>query len=376
LENAVNENVDIVLDLLFCVRCSQLEAQVMLVGLAEMADLLGVTKQVLTNWRSRKANFPEPIAELKSGPVWDWKAIEAWAFAEGIEIAHPKDADPLGGNRPSRAAKVVALMNMKGGVGKSTLTANLGWHAAHEKNMRVLFVDLDPQFNLSQYILGIKGYEGLLDSESPTIDKLFTVSTPGALKINIADIIQEVHDWNDGSCLHLLPAKLDLAWIIRNAPSSANLLNDNLESLKDKYDLILIDCAPTDSVLSDAAYMAADYIFVPVRPEFLSTIGLPLLLESLDRFQRLNPNRPIPIFGGIIFNDTNENAEHDRARNYVRKVADEHDLHIFANEISHSDSYPVGSRIGKPIFLTDNARSWKKTEFRHVATEFLKRIGR
>jgi chromosome partitioning protein len=187
-------------------------------------------------------------------------------------------------------------------------------------------------------------------------------------------MVREVHNWNDGSCLHLIPAKLDLAWSIRNAPASANLLEDHLGDIKERYDLILIDCAPTDSVLSDAAYMASDYIFVPVRPEFLSTIGLPLLLESMRRFQISQPNRALPTFGGIMFNGTGEKVEHDRARAYVRTVADQHDLHVFEHEISHSDSYPVGSRVGKPIFLTEKARTSKKTEFAEVAEEFLRRV--
>lgn len=344
-----------------------------LLGLAEMADLFGVTKQVMTNWRSRKAGFPEPIAELKSGPVWSAEAITAWAGSEGLEIVE-KFEEASSSPARKRQAKVAALMNMKGGVGKSTLTANLAWFAAHQRNLRVLLVDLDPQFNLSQYILGATGYEKLVESNSPTIEKIFMAATPGSTKVQIEDIINRIHEWNDGSCIHILPSRLDLAWIIRNAPSSANLLNDNLNEVKDMYDLILIDCAPTDSVLSDASYMAADYIFVPVRPEFLSTIGLPLLLESLERFQSLNPTKSVPTFGGIIFNDTGEKVEHDRARNYVRGVADMNDLHILSNEVSHSDSYPVGSRTGKPIFLTENARSTKKTEFTMVANEVLKRM--
>jgi chromosome partitioning protein len=265
-------------------------------------------------------------------------------------------------------------MNMKGGVGKSTLVANLGWYAAHQRNFRVLLIDLDPQFNLSQYILGIKGYEALLDAHAPTIASLFAPAQAGS-DVDIRTIVRPVQEWNDGSLLHLLPASLDLAWAIRNAPASANLLDDHLGDLKDRYDLILIDCAPTDSVLSDAAYMASDFIFVPVRPEFLSTIGLPLLLQSQAIFQTKNPNRSLPTFGGIIFNDTGEKAEHDRAREYVRSVAEDNDLHIFTNEVSHSDSYPVGSRVGKPIFLTDNARTNKKTEFFQVGEEFIGRIG-
>lgn len=343
-----------------------------LVGLAELADLFGVTKQVMSNWRSRKANFPTPIAELKSGPVWDISAIRTWATSENLPLYEIGGSDSaVSETGQVRRAVVAAMMNMKGGVGKSTLTANLGWYCAHKHDYRVLLIDLDPQFNLSQYILGIKGYEALLDAGTPTIDSLFKASDD----VSVRSIVQNVQSWWDGSCLHIMPARLDLAWAIRNAPASANLLHDNLEDLKNEYDLILIDCAPTDSVLSDAAYMAADYMFVPVKPEFLSTIGVPLLLESQRVFSNKNPSRPLPTFGGIIFNDASEKVEHDRARAYVRRIAIENDLYVFANELSHSDSYPVGSRVGKPIFLTDNARTVKKDEFSRVAEEFISRMG-
>jgi chromosome partitioning protein len=343
---------------------------VVLVGLAELAELFGVTKQVVTNWRSRKSGFPEPIADLKSGPVWSLDAMRAWAKLADIPLAQAqKKRSPTS----RRAATVAAFMNMKGGVGKSTLAANLGWYAAYEGNKRTLLVDLDPQFNLSQYILGLGGVKALFESKAPTIDRLFR---PGAEKERVAirDIIQEVHDWNDGTCLHLLPSTLDLAWTIRNAPTTANLLRDSLLEVKDEYDLIIIDCAPTDSVLSDAAYMAADYIFVPVRPEFLSAIGLPLLLESMERFQSAHPTLSIPTFGGIIFNDATDSLEHAKARKNVLDVAKQHGLHVFRSQISHSNSYAAGSRLGKPIFMTDYARSARKNEFNHVAQEFMERM--
>jgi len=343
-----------------------------------MADLFGVTKQVITNWRSRKAGFPQPVVELKSGPVWSRDAVIGWAASENVVVVgtYVEDEDLallLGEDR--RRGIVAAIMNMKGGVGKSTLAANLGWYSAYEKNLRVLLIDLDPQFNLSQYILGIKGYEKLLDENALTIDALFAPTIPGAAAVDINDIVVKVQAWRDGSCIHLLPATLDLAWSVKNAPHKAHVLRDNLEDIKYNYDIVIIDCAPTESMLSHAAYLAADYIFVPVKPEFLSTIGLPLLLRSLEEFQKEHRTATPPAFGGIIFNDTGEKTEHDRSRTYVKQVADENDLQIFDNEISHSDSYPSGSRVGKPIFLTDNARSWKKDEFNRVAAEFIERLG-
>lgn len=345
-----------------------------LIGLAEMAELFGVTKQVVTNWRSRKAGFPKPIAELKSGPVWDSDSIEIWAETEGLEFDKLSE-ETVELDEAVRSARIVAMMNMKGGVGKSTLAANLGWFCSHQLNFKVLLVDLDPQFNLSQYILGVRGYLELLDSEADMVDQIFEAAMKDGASVDVHSLVRRVKQWADGSLLHLLPARLDLAWSIRNAPSAANLLGDRLEELRAEYDIILIDCAPTDSMLSDAAYMAADYIFVPVRPEFLSAIGLPLLLQSQARFQERNPTRSLPTFGGVIFNDASEKSEHAKARRDVKEVAALNDLYVFKSELSHSDSYPAGARAGKPIFLTDHARDWKKAELTSVANEFIERIG-
>lgn len=347
-----------------------------LLGLAEIAALLGVTKQVIANWKARKPNFPTPIAELKSGPVWSKDAVMAWAEGESIPIAEaPEPAHDDGKTARNRRAVVAALMNMKGGVGKSTMTANVGWFGAYRRNLRVLMIDLDPQFNLSQYILGLRRYEKLVDDGAPTIASLFDEADGDGKQVVLSDVVRAVADWDDGSCLHIVPATLELAFQMRYAIDRPHILRDQIDDVRDQYDLILIDCAPTESILSWATYLAADYIFIPVKPEFLATIGLPLLLRSIKKFQAVHQNNPVPEIGGIIFNDTGEKTEHDRSRNYVQSVATKNGWYVFNNEVSHSDSYPAGARIGKPIFLTDNARSWKKEEFNNVAAEFLEKVG-
>jgi chromosome partitioning protein len=101
-------------------RCSQtiLDAVMELLGLAEVAELLGSTKQNVANWRARREDFPEPVATLKSGPVWNADSILEWASNEGIAIQREEPDDAADFSR--RRAIVVAMMNMKGGVGKST----------------------------------------------------------------------------------------------------------------------------------------------------------------------------------------------------------------------------------------------------------------
>lgn len=344
-----------------------------LVGLAEVADLLGVTKQNVANWRSRRDDFPQPIATLKSGPVWSTQAIAEWATREGITVSLQDVA--AADEEPTRRAIIVAMMNMKGGVGKSTLTANLGWYAAARRDLRVLLIDLDPQFNLSQYVLGVSRFEKLLDAGEPTIDDLFKPHSPGKEPPFIEELINHVSDYDDGSCLHLIPSRLELAWSIQHAVDKSRILRDSINDVRDQYDLILIDCSPTESVLSKAAYFCSDYIAVPVKPEFLSTIGLPLLIKSIDEFRSLNPNDPFPEILGIIFNDVSDKIEHRKSMNFVKKTAAELKIPVFDNELGHSDSYPAGARKGQPIFWTNNARDTKKNELARLAGEFLQRIG-
>ena len=188
-----------------------------LVGLAEIASLIGATKQVVSNWRTRKPGFPAAVAELKSGPVWDRDVIVKWVKKEGLTLAEQTKPEGQLKKFASRNARSVAIMNMKGGVGKSTLAANFGWYAAHERDRRVLLVDLDPQFNLSQYILGAQGYEKLLDQKRPTVEALFRDTHAPGRPASIRKTIVKVVDYRDGSCVHLIPANLELAWTIKNA---------------------------------------------------------------------------------------------------------------------------------------------------------------
>jgi chromosome partitioning protein len=347
-----------------------------LVGLAEVAELLQTSRQTVANWRSRRGNFPAPVADLKSGPIWRRAEILEWAAANELAVAETDTTDL--DSTPRTAPSTVALMNMKGGVGKSTLTANLGWYCAYKRNQRVLLVDLDPQFNLSQYVMGTARYEKHLEDRKGTILDVFEQATPPSVSrkkpkvVTAANTISRVHAWTDGSHIDLVPSSLDLAWTLKNPNDKDHLLAYFLDEVQEQYDTILIDCAPTESMLTTAAYLAADSILIPVKPEFLSTIGLPLLVRSLTDFKRLH-RKSIEVLG-IVFNASADKLEHDRSRGFVRKVAADNGWDVFDNEIAYSDSYPKGSRFGKPIFLTDYARAHKVSNFICVADEFMRKL--
>lgn len=280
-------------------------------------------------------------------------------------------------------ATVVSMINMKGGVGKSTLTFNLAWRAAWQENLRVLAVDLDPQANLSQYFLGAEGYLKLIQPGSKTVVDIFEqFSAPSTITgaptlVEPNKVIHKLKRWNDGSLLDLIPSRLELSWTLKNPTEKAQLLPQFLSKVQDQYDLILIDCAPTESILTVAAYKSSRYVFVPVRPEFLATIGLPLLARSLNEFKLLNQNQTIEM-GGIIFNGlrrSNTPPEQIKSMADVKKIAKEEGWPVLYNPAHHSDSYPTGSREGTPIFRTSYARDYVQSEFNQVANEFLSKVG-
>lgn len=277
----------------------------------------------------------------------------------------------------------VSLINMKGGVGKTTLAFNLAWYCAWKANLKVLAVDLDPQANLSQYFMGAKDYLEYIDSDKGTIVEVFEqFSAPkgkrgSATIIDPDDLIVVLNEWNDGSLLHLIPSRLELAWTLKNPTEKAQLLPQFLATVSDDYDLVIIDCAPTESILTTAAYSSSRYIVVPVRAEFLATIGLPLLARSLEEFRLMHQNQEIEM-AGIIFNDKRRvrtPPEQNASIKAVKTLASGFGWPVFKNAAHHSDSFPTGSRDSTPIFLTKKALHYVRDEFNEVAEEFLQEIG-
>ncbi|MGD0679499.1 MAG: ParA family protein [Polyangiaceae bacterium] len=278
-------------------------------------------------------------------------------------------------------ATTISLINMKGGVGKTTLATQLAWYATYFLDKKVLLVDLDPQANVSQAVMNPQGYVNWLNQGKPTVVDLFEEFTPtgsasnSPKKLDPANLIfRRVKYQQDGSLLDLVPSRLELSWSLRNPAGKENLLARFIAKVEADYDLVFIDCAPTDSMLTDAAYLSSRYILVPMRAEFLAAIGFPLLSRSIDAFKIRHENHAIDICG-LVFNDYRENRESRLARADVEKNAAKFGWYIFANEVPHSDSYPRSAREGMPINQTKGTHSKTKEDFTLFADEFFLRIG-
>lgn len=283
-------------------------------------------------------------------------------------------------------ARKVALINMKGGVGKSTLATNLAWAmATPSRNKKVLVIDLDPQFNCSQYLLGASRMENIIENGTPTVWDVFEqlTSVPGRPPeaLDPSDAVVRVHPRYSTSRaanlgrIDLIPARLELSQTLRNPTGKEHLLKGAVDNLEGDYDLVIIDCAPTDSVLTTAAYLVADYILVPVRPEFLSTIGLPLLEQSLNDFETRYPGNA-PSVLGLVFNAiSNYSPEETTSRNEVRQVARRSRWPLFNAQVTYSRSFPKSAREGQPIFRTSYVRTTTRQNFDRFAAEFARKVG-
>jgi chromosome partitioning protein len=167
--------------------------------------------------------------------------------------------------------KKVSVINMKGGVGKSTLCAQLAWHfsAKWGWDKRVLIVDLDPQFNVSQYVLGVQRYQSeVISGNRPTIWDIFEQASraPGLKSSGrkLSDAVLRVVDYDDGALLDIIPSQLDLSYTLKNPSQKEHLLSNFIDTIQDNYDLILIDCAPTESILTPQppTWQAITYSFL------------------------------------------------------------------------------------------------------------------
>ena len=273
-----------------------------------------------------------------------------------------------------RGPVCVSVINMKGGVGKTTITALLGREAAR-KNLRVLVVDLDPQANLSQAYMRT-AYRRFLDEKHPSIVELFDGYRPptrdreSPTPLNPLDVVRQVYP--DGT-LSYIPSRFDFSDnLVRSLKPDPQVLAQCVASHFADKDLVLIDCPPTESVFTQAAYHASRYVLVPVRPEYFATVGFPLLAQSLAAFRAENPSHYIDVMGVVINNGfyhggNDGGPEKRQALREIREEAEKNGWHIFDYEMPHSRGFPKLMRGD----LNDPGNA---AYFSTFADEFLKRL--
>lgn len=199
-------------------------------------------------------------------------------------------------------AKIISFINMKGGVGKTTLTKDLGYFLATQRDYKILFIDLDPQSNLTQSFFRKFGYhqESLLDIVDPEIeDSVIEVSPNTSNKKTIGSDISIQKLFKPGVISHLkksdcllklnenisiIPGTLKAIFSERNSNIENHLFNYiNQTKLKGDFNFIFIDCPPTYSNYTISALITSDYFITPSKPDAYSVLGIEMLHEVVKR---------------------------------------------------------------------------------------------
>ena len=250
-------------------------------------------------------------------------------------------------------AKIIAITNQKGGVGKTTTSVNLSACVAAE-GRRVLVVDADPQGNTSSG-LGVRVKE-----KTPTVYEVMAGETP----------IEQAICKTAVKGLMVLPADIRLAGAeieLANMEHRERVIADMLEGVKAQFDYIFIDCPPSLGMITLNALCAADGVLIPIQCEYFALEGVSALMGTVQKVQKMN--RRLAIEGVVLtMLDARTNLGVQVAQE-VRKV--------FKNKVSQT-VIPRNVRLGEapshglPINLYD-PRSLGAQSYQQLAKEFLAR---
>lgn len=252
-----------------------------LVGLFEVAEMARVSRTVVSNWRARDPAFPSPVADLKSGPVFNAEQVQRY----------------LKRRKKGSMAHVISTINLKGGVGKTTITMALAEILSGEFRKSVLVVDLDPQTNLTTAMIGEKAWLKL-NAAGHTLATLFEdalrpAHEPAEFDLDLTRQ-RNASSVSDVRRLDLLPGSLDLIAVqdrlgtmssgrFHSATPTA-LLRRAISPIIDEYDYVLIDCPPNLGLVTLNGLRMSDGYIIPTIPDVMSTYGIDQIQRHIAEF--------------------------------------------------------------------------------------------
>ena len=242
--------------------------------------------------------------------------------------------------------KVIAIANQKGGVGKTTTAVNLGV-ALGISGKKVLLIDADPQGSLTK---SCKIDNADADKLEVTLSELMAYEMTGEDK----DYILLNNSIKQFETVDLIPSNISLSGTetaLFNCMSRESVLKRTIEPLKQKYDVILIDCMPSLGMMTINALAAADSVIIPCEPSFLSVKGLDLLLHSIAKIKRqINPELKID---GVLMTMVDSRTVNAREITSALRDAMGNSINVFNIEIPRSVRATECPNAGESIFVHD-----------------------
>lgn len=291
---------------------------------------------------------------------------------------------------------IIAMLNMKGGVGKTTLCKEIAYYLASTyelekgeegKKKKILIVDVDPQGNLTQSIFEKFNYKHHYESETnenkgykictATISNVFEYKSI-VEDVKIEDFILPLNDH-----LSIIPGDLNAVFFERSSGSSEseNALKNFIEDfgIRDEYEYIFLDCPPTFSFYTTTALLASDFYISPIHPDSYSILGIDLLFQVVDRLKAVYRDRfkslPLNHLGVLFSNIPREASVQQGMKDMIEdigksKVLKELNVHFF------KEAFRVNATIPKKIdyFIADSNSDYSYENLRKIVKELEARI--
>ncbi|OBU13570.1 ParA family protein [Morganella psychrotolerans] len=302
--------------------------------------------------------------------------------------------------------EIISVINYKGGVGKTTVTANIAGELAF-RGKKVLLVDMDAQASLTFSFFSPKYWLDNIKDEK-TIKKWFDQVAEGKEPDSLNTLILRPKSVNDivknnggvldiiSSHLGLINVDLDLATLLgganldrikQNYVKVYGRLREAIRNVaKDKYDIVLIDCPPNFNIVTKNAIVASDKILIPAKPDYLSTLGIDYLKGSLDQLVRefnefiIDKSKIInPEIMGIVFTMITIRSQSpiSAQKQFIAQVS-RGDLPVFKNYFRDNKTLFSSAPLNRyPVALqrqTSEPYATIVNEIEAVTTEFIEKI--
>lgn len=271
--------------------------------------------------------------------------------------------------------KLASIINMKGGVGKTTLTFNLASYLAELKDQRVLVIDLDPQANATVVSTEEEKYKAHLATKKTVADVFVhayktygPVRPPKTPDLNIQDFLYEVYKSNTSKGrFDLIPSELMLSSVLKGMTLGPYDLEKLLTpTVRQQYDYILIDCAPTNSSLTTIALNTTQSVLIPMISDTFGAHGTALMKQVLEEHKYDYGVSP-KIIGVVFMMWENQQNQIDQSNEIIKSWTAGS---VFRSRISKNNWYRVANGKRTTIWNTPAGATYK-TEFDNFVNEFI-----
>lgn len=268
----------------------------------------------------------------------------------------------------------ISFINLKGGVGKTTLAVNVAADLAHYEKMRVLLVDLDPQTNSTLSLIPPQTVLKLIENKE-TLKRLYDTIIDSPYKKStfaFEDIVARKAGGVDR--LDLIPSDLRLIDVdiqISRLPITHSIIKNAFTDAFDDYEYVIFDCPPNLGILTQNGIFASDYYLVPVQPDFLSSFGLDLVRGRVEWFKGFLGEDCKLQYGGVVFSRVRNTREHQQRMLQLRSRKQYSP--VFKTIIAERTAISEAAGQSLPICLSKSGFGWSdvNTMFRNLTKEFM-----